>query len=128
MRILLDTHEFIWMHQAPELLSKSAILLIEDEENQLFLSMASVWEMQIKIDLKKLELSHHLVDVIATQKRENGVQLLPIEVRHIYGLSLLERHHRDPFDRLLIAQSNSEAMPILTADGVFDKYNAQILR
>ena len=124
MRILLDTHEFIWLHQAPELLSKSAILLIEDEENELFLRMASVWEMQIKIDLKKSELSHHLVDVIATQKRENGVQLLPIEVRHIYDLSLLERHHRDPFDRLLLAQSNVEKMPILSADAIFDQYDA----
>lgn len=90
--------------------------------------MASVWEIQIKVDIKKLALPLPLSDLIALQRRTNNIQLLPIELRHIYALSDLPMHHRDPFDRLLIAQSNVEKMPILSADGVFDLYNAQTLR
>lgn len=128
MRILLDSHIFIWLHEAPEQLSGSATRLLQDLDNELFLSMASVWEIQIKMSLGKLSLSGHIFDVVTMEQRVNNVQLLPIELRHISGLSRLPMHHRDPFDRLLLAQSIAEKMPILSADAVFDNYDAQVLR
>lgn len=128
MKILLDTHIFIWLHEAPERLSESALRLLQDVENELFLSMASVWEIQIKVGIGKLSLTGHIFDIVTTQQRVNHLQLLPIELRHISGLSRLSLHHRDPFDRFLLAQSHVEAMPLLSADAVFDAYQAQILR
>ena len=128
MRILSDTHIFIWFSQDSSQLSRSAHELLRNPENEIFLSMASIWEIQIKLDIKKLTLPLPLAELIALQRRENNIQILPIELHHIYALSDLPMHHRDPFDRLLIAQSNAERMPILTADAVFDRYNAQILR
>ena len=128
MKILLDTHIFIWLHEAPQQLSQSATRLLQDLNNELFFSMASAWEIQIKVNLGKLSLSNHIFDMVTTQQRVNNLQLLPIELRHISGLSRLPLHHRDPFDRLLLAQSNVDAMPLLSADAVFDAYDAQILR
>ena len=120
MNILLDTHIFLWAFRKPHLLSKSAL--------NLFLSVASIWEIQIKADIGKLKFEQPFSEILAFQQRENNLQILPIEPRHIYALSNLPMHHRAPFDRLLIAQSNIEAMPILSADAAFDRYEAQILR
>lgn len=92
------------------------------------MSLASVWEIQTKTDIGKLSLGEPLMDIIALEQRVNNLQLLPIELSHINALSGLPLHHRDPFDRLLIAQSLTEAMPILSADAVFELYPAQILR
>ncbi len=128
MKILSDTHIFIWFSQDSAQLSRSAHDLLKNPANEIFLSIASVWEIQIKLDIKKLALPLPLPDLITLQQRVNNIQILPIEPRHIYALSDLPMHHRDPFDRLLIAQSVTEAMPILTADAVFDRYDAQILR
>ena len=84
--------------------------------------------MQIKLDIGKLTLSQPLFSAIALQQNANDLQLLPIELSHINALSGLPMHHRDPFDRLLIAQSISGNTPLLSADSVFDLYAAQILR
>lgn len=128
MRILLDTHIFIGAFREPHLLSRSARQYLDDPDNSLFLSVASAWEIQIKVDIGKLEFEEPIRDIIEFQQRVNGLQLLPIELLHLNGLSQLPMHHRDPFDRLLLAQSNVEAMPLLSADTVFDAYDAQILR
>lgn len=128
MRTLIDTQIFIWSLQERHKLSDSAASLLDNPGNQIFLSLASIWEIQIKMDIGKFELSQNLSETIALQQRENNLQLLPIEPRHIYALSNLPMHHRDPFDRLLLAQSDVEKMPILSADAVFDQYDAQILR
>ena len=128
MKILLDTHIFIWAFREPHLLSASARNHLDNPNNLLFLSVVSAWEIQIKVDVGKLEFEEPLLKIIEFQRRVNNLQLLPIELRHISGLSRLPLHHRDPFDRLLLAQSNVEAMPLLSADAVFDAYNAQILR
>ena len=128
MKILLDTHIFIWAFREPHLLSASARNYLDNPDNLLFLSIASAREIQIQIDIGKLEFEEPLLEIIEFQRRVNNVQLLPIELRHINGLSRLPLHHRDPFDRLLLAQSNVEAMPLLSADAVFDAYDAQILR
>ena len=128
MKILVDTHIFIWFSQDLNQLSRSASALLRNPDNEIFLSMASVWEIQIKVDIQKLALPIPLLDLIALQRQTNDLQILPIELRRIYALSALPMHHRDPFDRLLIAQSNAEKMPLLSADAIFDRYDAQILR
>jgi PIN domain nuclease of toxin-antitoxin system len=86
------------------------------------LSLASVWEIQIKSQLGKLQLSLPLSELIETQQQMNDLQLLPVELKHIYALTELSHHHRDPFDRLLIVQSRVEQMPLLSRDSIFDAY------
>ncbi len=127
MKILLDTHIFLWMMDEPERLSSNAAALLRDFDNELFLSVASVWEIQIKLNMRKLTLSQPLPVLIQSQREANQIQILPIELRHVYALANLPPHHRDPFDRLLIAQAQSETMPVLTADGVFMAYNISLL-
>jgi len=91
------------------------------------LSLASVWEMQIKRQLGKLSLNLPLPELIASQQQTNGLQLLPIELNHIFMLENLPQFHRDPFDRLLIAQAVTEQIPVLSIDTVFDHYPVQRL-
>ncbi|WP_310427822.1 type II toxin-antitoxin system VapC family toxin [Chamaesiphon sp. VAR_48_metabat_135_sub] len=97
MRILLDTHIFIWMATEPERLSPRFTESIIDRQNSLFLSLASIWEIQIKVGLGKLDLKGDLATIVDIQTKENSIQLLSIELKHIYALSNLPAHHRDPF-------------------------------
>jgi PIN domain nuclease of toxin-antitoxin system len=105
MKLLLDTHIFIWWADAPEKLSSVALSALEDEANDLILSVVSIWEIQIKSQLGKLKLSQALRGLIKSQQEANGLKILPIELPHILALDALPFHHKDPFDRLLIAQS-----------------------
>jgi PIN domain nuclease of toxin-antitoxin system len=89
--------------------------------------MVSVWEMQIKVQLGKLNLNSTLPDLIESQRRVNNLQLLPIELAHIWGLANLPNHHRDPFDRLLIGQAIAEQVPLVSVDSVFNDYPIQRL-
>lgn len=127
MRLLLDTHTFIWWAIRKERLSPTAIGLCEDRNNDLFLSMVSLWEMQLKTQLGKLQFKLPLNELIEAQQRINGLQLLPIEPQHIYALSQLPFHHKDPFDRLLVAQAITEKLPLISADPTLSAYPAQIL-
>jgi PIN domain nuclease of toxin-antitoxin system len=122
MRILLDTHIFIWMATEPERLSPRYTESIIDRQNSLFLSLASIWEIQIKVTLGKLDLIGDLSTTVDMQIEQNSIQLLSIDLKHIYALSKLPAHHRDPFDRLLIAQSQVEKMTLATVDSMFDRY------
>jgi PIN domain nuclease of toxin-antitoxin system len=122
VRFLLDTNAFIWWTNEPEKLSQTALAICEDESNTLLLSIASIWEMQIKVQLGKLQLKHSLQSVIERHERGNKLTLLPIESRHIWALGHLPPHHKDPFDRILIAQSQIEAIPVITADPQFARY------
>lgn len=122
MKVLLDTHIFIWWNGNVGLLSPTARAVCEDAENTLVLSLASIWEMQIKYQLGKLTFNQLLPEIIQSQQRGNGLELLPITTEHIYALQELPAHHRDPFDRLLIAQARTEAMPLMTADSAFFPY------
>jgi PIN domain nuclease of toxin-antitoxin system len=122
MRILLDTHIFIWMATEPERLSPKLTASIIDRHNTLFLSLVSIWEIQIKVALGKLDLMGELAITVDTQIEENSIQLLDIDLPHIYALSNLPDHHRDPFDRLLIVQSQVEKMTLATVDRAFDRY------
>ncbi|MDD2759693.1 MAG: type II toxin-antitoxin system VapC family toxin [Methylomonas sp.] len=127
MNLLLDTHVFLWLNDTPEKLSPAALAACQDENNTLFLSLASAWEIQIKQQLGKLELSESLQTLISTQQQQNGLQLLPIELAHIEALSQLPTVHRDPFDRLLIAQSIQQHMQIVSADQVFTGYPVNLI-
>ena len=126
-RLLLDTHTFIWLDLEPTKLSVDCRNLLLDRNNYLLLSLASIWEMQIKYQLGKLKLRLPLPDLIQEQRQVNNIQLLPIELNHIWTLDRLENHHRDPFDRLLIAQAIAEDLPILSDDGLFDLYPVERL-
>jgi PIN domain nuclease of toxin-antitoxin system len=84
--------------------------------------------MQIKIQLGKLQLSDSLPEIVKTQQLENNLELLPIDLRHIWGIGSLPYHHKDPFDRLLIAQARTEGMTLVSADGIFGMYDVNLLR
>lgn len=127
MNILLDTHVFIWSTANPEKLSQKVRDLLTDTSNTWMLSIASIWEMQIKLQLGKLNLNSKLPDLIKNQQRVNNLQLLPIELVHIYTLNNLPSHHKDPFDRLLIAQAIVEQIPLVSIDEVFNNYPVQRL-
>lgn len=126
MRLLLDTHIFIWWNGDLSRLSPQARSLCEDKTNTLVLSLASIWEMQIKYQLGKLTFNQPLPDVIARQQQANALEILPITVEHIYALQNLPAHHKDPFDRLLIAQANVEKITLISADDVFHQYDVNL--
>jgi len=128
MKLLLDTHIFIWWVDQPENLSLAALSALEDEANELLLSVASVWEMQIKIQLGKLKLSLPLKELINNQQETNDLMVSPVALTHVLALNSLPFHHKDPFDRLLIAQSIEEKLTIVTADSQFSAYSAKLLQ
>jgi PIN domain nuclease of toxin-antitoxin system len=128
MRLLLDTHIFIWWADQPEKLSPAALSALEDEANELLLSVASVWEMQIKIQLSKLKLSLPLKDLIKNQEETNDITVSPVALTHVLALDALPFHHKDPFDRLLIAQSIEEDLTLVTADSQFSAYSVKLLQ
>ena len=122
MRFLIDTHTFLWFVTDDPKLSAHALGFIESETNEAILSMASLWEIAIKFSIGKLKLHKPFEDFIDEQIRINEFQLLDIEAPHIATVSTLPLHHRDPFDRMLIAQSVVEGLPIISADTIFDAY------
>lgn len=125
MNYLLDTHTFLWFINDDRELSVMAKTLIEDPENAIYLSVASVWEMAIKVSLGKLNLPAPFTDFVAEQLSENSLRLLEIQVEHVGAVATLPFHHRDPFDRLIIVQSLSEHIPIIGKDQIFDGYGVQ---
>ncbi|MBE9175430.1 type II toxin-antitoxin system VapC family toxin [Synechocystis salina LEGE 06155] len=127
MKLLLDTHTFIWWDSNPQKPSKTALTLLSDSNNYLFLSLVSVWEMQIKIQLDKLQVRTDLGTLIEDQLSENDLELLNVDLSHILTLSQLENHHRDPFDRLLIAQARMEKMTLISCDPIFQDYDCPII-
>jgi len=121
VKYLLDAHTLIWWHESPDLLSEKVLALCEDVNNQLFLSMVSIWEMQIKLQLKKLTLTTPLADMVTLQQN-NGISILPVSIDHIVGLDTIPLHHKGPFDRLLIAQTTVENAILLSKDTKFQLY------
>lgn len=122
MRLLLDTHTFLWyIWDHPEL-SPTAIELIEDKQNEKFVSIVSVWEMAIKVSTGKLMLNRPFNDLKSAMIEGNGFELWPLSFDHTVFVSTLPYHHKDPFDRLLIAQSLTDQMPIIGRDEMFDRY------
>ena len=128
MKLLLDTHIFICWADQPERLSQAALSALEDEANELLLSVASVWEMQIKIQLGKLKISLPLKDLITNQQETNDLKVSPVALTHVLALDALPFHHKDPFDRLLIAESIEEDLTLVTADSQFSAYSVKLLQ
>jgi len=127
LRLLLDTHTFLWwISDAPEL-SEAARQVISNADNECFLSVASCWEMAIKSSLGKLSLSKPVDRFVLDQITENGFLMLNIELRHAANVETLPFHHRDPFDRLLIGQAISDKLTIVTADSMFAKYDTNLI-
>ncbi len=128
MKLLLDTHVFIWSDEEPERIPQSQLSAMEDETNDLVLSVASVWEMQIKIQIGKLKLRMPLQEIIDEYRSVNDLQILPIEYKHILALDQLPFHHKDPFDRLIIAQAIAEDFTLVSADSKFSAYLVKLLK
>jgi PIN domain nuclease of toxin-antitoxin system len=125
MKYLLDTHIFLWMITDDPRLSTPVKKILLHPESGLYLSYASIWEMTIKCTRGNLRLPSPVVPCIIRQCFLNFIPLLPIDVVHFDQLSVLADHHRDPFDRLLIAQSIAERLPTLSADAIFDLHGVQ---
>ncbi len=123
MKVLLDTHTFLWLITDDERLSETARRTFLDPENILFFSVASLWELCIKKSLGKISLKTGWLQIIQKEVRSNAVQWLPIEIQHCAEVADLPFHHRDPFDRLLIAQAMVEDMQLLSRDNRLSAYN-----
>lgn len=127
MRLLLDTHTFLWWDADANQLPDSLLSSLQDPTHNLILSVVSVWEMQIKAALGKLELRTPLAKLVSEQRAKNGIHVLPIHLQHVLTLEMLPDHHKDPFDRLLIAQAKSEGLTLVSKDKVFTSYNVPLL-
>lgn len=127
MNLLIDTHEFIWWADSPQKLSAQTLAALLDKSNDLYLSLASLWEMQIKVQIKKLAFKRGLKATLEMHKIQNNLQILPITAAQIYELKNLPFHHKDPFDRLLIAQAITENFTLVTDDPEFSAYGVKIL-
>jgi PIN domain nuclease of toxin-antitoxin system len=126
MKLLLDTHTFIWWDSYPARLSPAALAALQAPAASLFLSVVSVWELVIKSQLHKLSLRLPLARIVADQQA-NGIQVIPVSLEHVLAVEQLPAIHKDPFDRLLAAQSNVEGMQMVTADPVFSQYPVAVL-
>ena len=124
MRLLLDTHVLLWWHDQPARLTETAYDAINDLGNDVFISVVNGWEIQIKAQLGKLTLPKPLHIILQEEQATNGFRLLPVTIEHVYALDSFPLHHRDPFDRLLVAQALSESMRLVTHDRVVAKYSA----
>lgn len=122
MQLLLDTHVLLWFAWGDAQLSRRARYLIEDGSNQVFVSVVTLWELAIKLGTGKLTFASPLEDFLREHLDGNDIVELPIARRHCIGAALLPHHHRDPFDRMLIAQSLSEEIPLVSADPALDAY------
>ncbi len=122
MKLLLDTHAFLWFIGGDKRLSPSARVFIEELSNDAYLSVASLWEMAIKIGLGRLKLAQPFETFIPHQLSLNQIGLLGITISHTAKVATLPFHHRDPFDRLLVAQAQVEQMPLVSSDPMFDAY------
>ncbi len=127
MRILLDTQCWLWMAASPERLSARARKLVETTEHELLLSAASAWEIAIKHALGKLRLPEPPARYVPKRLETMRTVPLPIEHGHALRVASLPPHHRDPFDRMLVAQAQIEDLPILTADPVFTRYDVEVI-
>jgi PIN domain nuclease of toxin-antitoxin system len=127
MKLLLDTHTFLWLAGSPERLSTTALAACEDTTNQLYLSVVSAWEIQIKHQINRLQLEVSLEKIIQGQQDANHLSILSVELHHIYTLQQLPFHHNDPFDRLLIAQAKAEQRRLVSTDRQFEPYLVDVI-
>jgi PIN domain nuclease of toxin-antitoxin system len=122
MKLLLDTQSFLWFVQADPRLSNAARTACEDGGNVVLLSIASVWEMAIKNAIGKLTFYAPLETFVRTHIADNDIDLLPISIGHAFAVASMPQHHRDPFDRLLVAQAATDRLTLVSSDVVLDRY------
>ena len=127
MKYLLDTTVFVWSMKEPEKLNHPALAILEDSEQEVFLSAVSSWEIVIKVAIKKLTLPKEPAQLIPEALGKLTTRSLPITHVHSLAVTELPAHHNDPFDRMLIAQARSENMVLMTADSIMGKYPVDIL-
>ena len=122
MNLLLDTHALLWFLNGDPQLCPTAKALIEDPANRKLVSMATCWEIAIKVGLKKLDLGEPATTFLPRELSTNRFEVLGIEVAHATFIETLSQHHKDPFDRLQVAQAMIEKLPLVSADAIFDQY------
>lgn len=127
MRLLLDTHVWLWTLTTPERLRPETLALLSDSQNELFLSVASCWEIAIKYRLGRLPLPEPPKVFIPARLARDGIHVLVVELHHTYEIAELPRHHNDPFDRMLVSQARSEGMTLVTADAQLRTYEVNLL-
>ena len=127
MKVLLDTHAFLWWITDDPKLSMRVRGIISEGENEIFVSAATGWEIAIKSQIGRLKLPDEPQRFILEQLKINGMKSLPIEMRHALHVSTLPTNHPDPFDRLLVAQAQMEDLPVLSADPEIRKYEVTII-
>lgn len=122
MQLLLDTHTLIWHRGGSDRLSALASRTIANPTNRIYISIVTLWEMSIKRSTGKLETSNSPIEYLETYQKQ-GAKLLPVAPEHVMAVELLPFHHRDPFDRMLIAQAKLEKLTLVTVDEKFAPYN-----
>lgn len=127
MNLLLDTQIFLWMTLQRDRLSDLVSSALQNPDNRLTLSVVSMWEMQLKNQIGKLPLPQPVRQFVVSQRRVNDVGALPVFEHHVWTLNRMPLHHRDPFDRLLIAQAIAEDFTLVSADPLFAKYDVPLL-
>jgi PIN domain nuclease of toxin-antitoxin system len=127
LRVLLDTHVFLWWVKDDSRLSSRVRDIVSDGDNEVMFSAASGWEIAIKAGLGHLSVEDGLERFVADSLEENALRVLPIHLRHMLRMYDLPDHHRDPFDRLLVAQAQVEEVPLLTADPEIGRYPVQVI-
>jgi PIN domain nuclease of toxin-antitoxin system len=126
MKYLLDTHIFLWWNLGDPQLSGRAVSVIEDGNNEIFLSAVSAWEITIKVAIKRLTIPEEPALFVPSRMQLHGFQPLPVHIHHATRVYELPMHHTDPFDRLLIAQSQIESMPLISADAELRRYEVEV--
>ena len=126
MKLLLDTQVFLWLRGEPQRVSSKALSVYQERNNTTYLSIVSVWEMQIKHQIGKLDLNMPLQEIIEEQCETNNLKILPLRLNHIFGLQRLPLHHKDPFDRLLLVQAQYENLCLISSDSKFSLYEVNL--
>lgn len=121
MKYLIDTHTFIWFIEGSPLVGSKIRSLIENSNNQIYISIASLWEISIKTSLRKLSMSMPY-DFVCDDLKRLRIELLPIKFEHTALINKLPFHHKDPFDRMIVSQAICENLDLLSCDDKFDKY------
>lgn len=127
MKLLLDTHAFLWFIGGSDRLSSHARELIAEEDNDRYLSVASLWEMAIKVSIGKLDVPLPFTRLVRQHVTGNAIEVLQIEPEHLDEQRKLPFHHRDPFDRLIIAQAIAEKMVVIGQDDTFEEYPVRLV-
>jgi PIN domain nuclease of toxin-antitoxin system len=127
MKLLLDTHTLIWWDSDDARLGRRARTAIADRSNAVLVSVVSAWEIQIKHQLGRLDLARPLAEIIDRQRTENDMAVLPVTLSHVFALGDLPPHHGDPFDRLLLAQAQTEGAALVSTDAALAAYDVRTL-